>query len=99
MDIIGISPKLIGRSHLIDAIMLTINDCTSSVSEIAKKNNKNKNSVEKAMQTAIDKVWTHEDIEVLKTHYTTRISSAKGVPTVTEFIYYYADKIKSDLSY
>ena len=46
------------------------------------------------MQNAINKAWRTTDIEDLSINYTARISSEKGVPTMTEFIYYYADKLK-----
>ena len=37
------------------------------------------------------------DPEELLANYTARIRSDKGVPTMMEFIYYYAGKIKADL--
>ena len=48
------------------------------------------------MQNAIEKAWKTSCIEDLKKYYTARISSSRGVPTMTEFIYYYAEKIKNE---
>ena len=47
------------------------------------------------MQNAIARAWRTTPIEDLLRYYTARISSEKGVPTITEFIYYYAAKLKS----
>ena len=54
-------------------------------------------SVERAMQNAINRAWRHSDIEELLAHYTARIRSEKGVPTTLEFVFYYANKIKTDM--
>lgn len=95
LELIGISPKVIGKKYLFDAIKLVINGYEGSVgAELAKKYNKTDASVERAMQNAINKAWRTTDIEDLSINYTARISSEKGVPTMTEFIYYYADKLK-----
>ena len=34
------------------------------------------------------------DIEDLLKHYTAKVNSEKGCPTITEFICYYANKLK-----
>ena len=47
------------------------------------------------MQNAINRTWTTSDLETLTQAYTGKISSSKGSPTVTEFIFYYANKIKN----
>ena len=49
------------------------------------------------MQNAINYAWGHTPIDDLMLYFTAKIASDKGVPTVTEFVYYYANKIKSDL--
>jgi len=96
MDIIGISPKTIGRNYLIDAILLIIDGHTKKVlSVIAQKNGKTDASVERAMQNAINRTWRSMSIEDLQRYYTARITSEKGIPTLTEFIHYYANKFKN----
>lgn len=98
MDLIGISPKNIGYRYLADAILLIIKDSSINVyRELAEMYQKSDASVERAMQNAINRAWRHSDIEELLTHYTARIRSEKGVPTTLEFVYYYANKIKTDM--
>jgi two-component system, response regulator, stage 0 sporulation protein A len=97
LNYIGISPKAIGYEYLVDAIQLVINQPTYHIcSEIGKRYNKTDSSVERAMQNAINKTWRTSNIDDLLKYYTARISSDKGVPTMTEFIYFYAKKIKSE---
>ena len=98
LDWVGISPKNIGYRYLADAILLIIRDSSASVyREIAEMYKKSDASVERAMQNAINRAWRHSDIEELLTHYTAKIRSEKGVPTTLEFVYYYANKIKTDM--
>lgn len=98
LDQIGISPKLKGRQYLRDAIELTCNKKRSNLcAEIGKAYSKTNASVERAMQTAINHAWRNTDIETLEKNYTSYINPRKGVPTVTEFIYYYADKVKRSI--
>ena len=46
------------------------------------------------MQTAINYAWRVSSIDDLMAHYKARINYETGVPTPTEFIYYYAEKIR-----
>ncbi|MDE5864044.1 MAG: response regulator [Lachnospiraceae bacterium] len=96
LDLIGISPKAVGYKYLTDAILLVLNDqghnlCTTIGEKYAKTNT----SVERAMQNAINSAWRSNNVDELLKHYTARIHSEKGVPTLTELIYYYANKIKN----
>ena len=98
LDWVGISPKNIGYGYLADAILLLMKSPSANVyRELAKEYKKSDASVERAMQNAINRAWRHTDIEELLTHYTARIHSEKGVPTTLEFVYYYANKIKTDM--
>jgi Response regulator containing CheY-like receiver, AAA-type ATPase, and DNA-binding domains len=98
LDRIGISPKLVGRSYLTDAIYMTIQKPESNICVIiGRKYGKTDASVERAMQNAINKAWRTSDIDDLSRYYTAKISSDKGVPTLTEFIYYYVNKLKNEL--
>ncbi|MDR0853937.1 MAG: response regulator [Clostridiales Family XIII bacterium] len=95
LDLIGISPKLVGREYLIDAIQITINQPEHYVCNIiAQRHRKSESTVERSMQHAINSTWNKADIDILKKHYTAAIHHKKGTPTITEFIYYYARKIK-----
>jgi DNA-binding NarL/FixJ family response regulator len=97
LDLIGISPKFKGRIYLVDAIQITIKKPEQHIcSKIAQKHNKTESSVERAMQNAINSTWNNVDTDTLIKHYNAPISNQKGVPTLTEFIYYYARKIRDE---
>lgn len=94
---VGISPKSVGYKYLVDAIKLTMEQPVHNLcSIIGKTYGKTESSVERAMQNAINRAWATSDIDDLLTYYTARISSSKGVPTLTEFIYYYANKLHAE---
>ena len=63
---------------------------------IGDKYQKTEASVERAMQNAINRAWKQTDIDELSRYYTARIHSDKGVPTITDFIYYYAAKLNNE---
>jgi hypothetical protein len=97
MDLLGMLPKWLGRGYLIEAIMLLLEEQGqpyNHVASIAQKHGKTDNSVERAMQNAINCTWRSADIEDLQRYYTARISSERGIPTLTEFLYYFANKMK-----
>ncbi len=97
LDYVGISPKAVGYKYLIDAIRMVIHKPGKNLcAVIGSQYGKTDSSVERAMQNAINKAWRTTDIDELSKHYTARISSDKGVPTITELIYYYANKIKNE---
>ena len=49
------------------------------------------------MQTAINYAWKTSAPEELEVYYTAKINYHTGVPSPTEFIYYYANMIKKDM--
>lgn len=96
LDLVGINPKMIGYKYLTDAIQLIIDAPGKRVSAIiGEKYGKTENSVDRAMRHVINNAWHTTDIEDLLTHYTAKINSDRGVPTVSEFIFYYAHKVKN----
>lgn len=96
IDKVGISPKANGYQYLIDAIYAVINGKKTNVCvEVAQNYSKTTASVERAIQNAINRAWKAEDIDVLLSNYTAKIRSDKGVPTLTEFVFYYANMIKN----
>ncbi len=98
LDKVGISAKSIGYTYLIDAITITIKEPAQHICDkIGEKYRKTGTSVERAMQNAINRAWKTSDIQDLLNNYTAKIKPDKGMPTLTEFIYYYAQKIKMDL--
>ena len=96
LDRIGIPPNAVGRNYLIDGIICVMNGQTEKLyAAISAKHEKSEASVERAMQNAIAKAWRSSHIDDLEQYYTARIHSSKGVPTAMEFIFYYAEKIKT----
>lgn len=97
LDNIGISPKAVGYNYLTDAILLVLDGKKANLStEIGAKYGKTFSSVDRAMQNAINKAWGTTDIDTLLKNYKANIRSEKGVPTLTEFVHYYATKIKNE---
>lgn len=91
---IGISPKAIGYQYLSDAIEIKINNLDENIfSILGPRYKKTDSSIERAMQNAINRAWRTSDPDDLLQFYTARIRSERGVPTIMEFIYYYATKI------
>lgn len=100
LDLVGVSQTNKGYNYLVDAVFCLISEGTeisNICAYIAAKNGKTASSVERAMQNAINRAWATTSIDDLLEHYTAKIKSHKGVPTLTEFIYYYMNKIKKDL--
>ena len=97
LDNIGINPKSVGYKYLIDAVKATIEEPQTNLCRIiGEKYGKSDSSVERAMQNAINRAWRTSDIDDLERYYTARIRSERGVPTITEFICYYANKIRNE---
>jgi hypothetical protein len=97
LDRIGISPNVLGRTYLIDSIMFVISGQREKIlAALAEQYDKTEASAERAMQNAINKAWKTSHIDDLEKYYTARIHSSKGVPTIMEFIYYYAEKVKNE---
>ena len=98
LNLVGISPKNIGYGYLTDAILMIMEEPSTNISKrLAEVYKKSDASIERAMQNAINRAWRISDIEELLSHYTAKIHSEKGVPTILEFVYYYANKIKTDM--
>ena len=94
---VGINPKMLGRNYLIEAIYLIVKEEKRPVKMIlADKYRKSQASIDKAMQLAIDRAWQVNKEDVFN-YYKAIVNPDRGAPTVTEFIYYYANIIKSNL--
>lgn len=95
-DNIEMSHKLSGRRYLIEVICLIVESTyveNDAVKVVAKRNKKTDIATIQAMTNAIKKTWLTANDESLYKYYTGTVRSETGVPTVTEFIYYYVDKI------
>lgn len=101
LDLIGIGTHLHGRKYLCDAIYFIIqndkNCKVSIVQYLVNKYKKSNSTISRAMQNAILHAWRITPLDDLTTYYTARINYETGVPTPTELIYYYADKIKKEV--
>ena len=97
LELVGINPNVVGYKYLVEAIYMIINGKDQAMkAAIGQMYNKTPASVDKAMQHAIDKAWKINKEENLD-YYTARINPERGAPTVTEFIYHYANKIGEGL--
>lgn len=102
LDLIGVGTHLKGRKYLFDAIYFIIessddNEKISVIQYLVGKYKRSNSTISRAMQNAILHAWRISSLEDLSALYTARINYETGVPTPTEFIYYYADKIKKAL--
>jgi CheY-like chemotaxis protein len=100
LDFIGIKAKYKGRIYLYDGINIVIHDEKGSgsvIDKIAAKYKHSYNTICTGMQTAINNAWASVAPEELDKIYTARISAASGIPTPTEFIHYYANKIRDSI--
>ena len=97
LDLIGLSPKMMGRKYLKDGIQSIIeeNPKISIYSLVAAKYGKTDASVDRAMQHVLNHAWKSMPVEDLKRHYTAYINPKRGVPTNTEFMFHYAENTPS----
>ncbi|MDR0840761.1 MAG: response regulator [Christensenellaceae bacterium] len=92
---IGISQKAVGYNYLIDAIILIMDKHTACVSDkLALKYDKSSSSITRAMQNAISRAWRFTDPDDLLKYYTAKFNVSRGCPSLMEFIYFYANKLK-----
>ena len=99
MELIGINPKNKGFNYLIDSIQNYMQDPNVNLSRaLVDKYHKSEKSIERAMQNAIKRAWDTNDIDDLLKYYTAYIRPDKGFPTLMEFICYYSNKIKNDVT-
>jgi len=99
LDLIGLSSKMKGRKYLKEGIQILVQDKPdpSVYSLIAEKYKKTDASVERAMQSVINHAWRTMPIEDLKKYYTAYINPKRGVPTNTELMFHYAEKIRHEI--
>lgn len=100
LNLIGINYKLKGRQYIYEAILYILKDEENSkeISAFQYLANEHKlltSSISRAIQTAINEAWRTSAIEDLRKYYTAKINYHTGVPTPTEFIYYYVEKARN----
>lgn len=97
LNLVGISSHLIGRKYIHDAILYILENKEESENvflHLAKVYKKGNSTIGRSIQTAIEHAWRKSSIEDLQKYYTAAVNYNTGVPTPTELIYYYVDKIK-----
>lgn len=101
LDLVGIGVRYKGRAYLREAIFLLIskdkNSSEAVLYQVAERQRLSYSSVIRAIQTAINKAWDSSSIEDLQKYYTARVNINTGVPSPTDFIHYYADKIRKTI--
>ena len=100
-DAIGIGQHLKGHQYLFEAIYLLLTwegDLPSSIiQQVSNRHKHAYSTINRAMQAAINYAWKVSSIDDLQAHYTARINYQTGIPTPTEFIYHYFNKLKNTL--
>ena len=101
MDAFGISVRLKGRKYAEESIHILVtnpNKGDSVFQDVSKSVKNSYDNVIRAIQTAINSAWDNtDDIDELLKRYTAPVRKDKGTPMPTEFVHYYADKIRRDL--
>ena len=100
LDLIGVSIRHKGREYIAEAIQILLDNEQNSKTvfyQVADIANITYSSVIRAIQTAINNTWQSTEIGYLYEHYTAHIDVRTGVPAPTEFVRYYADKIRKEL--
>jgi len=103
MDEFGITPKYKGYKIAEESIYRLIQkkklgEPEKVFNDIAKDEGKNYTSIHGRLEEAIKRVWCKpHNIERLSKVYTAHVCSENGIPTPTEFIHFYADKILDDM--
>ena len=97
MDIIGVGAGYKGYDIILDGIYKLIHKDKSNsegvIQQIANERQLSYSNVYGAMETAIKRAWKISSIEDLEKYYTARVNAETGVPTPSEFINHYAEKI------
>lgn len=102
LDLIGVSSHLKGRKYIHDAIMYLIKEEDVKTGEtpfnyLANIHKKSASNVSRVMQTAINNAWKNTAPEDLEMYYTAKVNYNTGVPSPTELIYHYKEKIKREI--
>jgi len=100
LDLIGIRARFKGRAYLREGVYLQIHSkkvTGAMIDQVAANHNITYSTTAKVMQTAIDNAWNNASIDELKVHYTARVNPKTGSPSASDFIHYYADKIRKTI--
>lgn len=92
---IGIKPSVSGYKYLSTAIYHTaVDDLSTMLDELSRMYKKTPSSIEHAMRNAINSAWTRIAPQTLYDNYKGNFREGQIAPTTTQFICYYAEKLK-----
>lgn len=100
LDLVGINSHLVGRKYIHDAVIYILENDSNGENvflHLAKVYKKGNSTIGRSIQTAIEHAWRNSSIEDLEKYYTAAVNYNTGVPTPTELIYYYVDKMKKEM--
>ena len=93
---LGVSVKNVGYDYLIEAVILAADNVNQGWGKIiGERVGKSEGSVSHAMQYAINSTWDNADINDLITYYTAPLRKNRYVPSTTEFVFFYRQKLKN----
>lgn len=101
LDLIGIGRHLVGRKYIKEAILYIYENNDNQDSAfiyMTKKYKMGKSTIGRSIQTAIEHAWKRTSIEDLEKYYTAPINYNTGIPTPTQLIHYYLEKIKKEFN-
>ena len=101
LDLIGVPIHMKGRKYLFEAIKFIITQGEETDISIRKHLfsvfKVPESTINRDMENAITRAWNTSSIDDLERLYTLKVDYRRGVPTINEFIYYYARKVKDNL--
>jgi hypothetical protein len=96
-----INEDMLGRQFIIEAIEIVATSSKSQIKPyrdvypiIGRNHSKSVDSVNRAIENALNKAWVTTDPDILNEVYPRLVDSTKGSPTNKEFIFYYANLVK-----
>lgn len=96
---LGVNVKNVGYGYLVEAVILAAKGENDNWGKtIGEMVGKNESSITHSMQYAINSTWNNADINALQKYYTAPLRKNKYVPTATEFVFFYKQKLISYLN-
>ena len=101
IDKIGFTDDMLGKKYVNESVSIVTQSNKDDINLhrdvfpiIAKRYNKSVGSVNRAIETAINKAWCITGDETLNEFYPAAVSGSKGTPTNKEFIFTLANEFK-----
>lgn len=96
----GFTNDMDGKEYLAEAILVASKTKSCVLSKevypkLARQYKKSDQSIEKAINNAIKRVWYRVDLNTIAKYYTAQVSFVSGYPSNKEFICYFADKFRT----